>query len=135
MSGYKLPALSESDIQVAFENPIGTPRIRDLAIGKQRVVILFDDLARPTPTYTILPFVIQELKAGGIGDEQISLVCAYGCHRPLTRDEMIKKLGREIVEKYPVFNHNLYEHHKKIGTTSMGRPCLSIERLQRVILK
>jgi hypothetical protein len=122
MNGYKLPALSESDILEAFENPIGTPRIRDLAGGKKRVIILFDDLARPTQTSKILPFVIQELKDGGIRDDQISLVCAYGCHRPLTRDEMIKKLGREIVEKYPVFNHNIYEHHEKVGTTSYGTP-------------
>ena len=122
MNGHNLPALAESDIQEAFENPIGTARIRDLAIGKQRVVILFDDLARPTLTYEILPFVIRELREGGIEDEQISLVCAYGCHRPLTRDEMIKKLGREIVEKYPVFNHNLFENHEKIGTTSYGTP-------------
>jgi len=122
MNGHHLPTLSESDIQDAFESPIGTSRIRDLAMGKQRVVILFDDLARPTPTHEILPFVIRELKAGGIEDEQISLVCAYGCHRPLTRDEIIKKLGREIVETYPVFNHNLYEHLEKVGTTSYGTP-------------
>jgi len=122
MSGYKFPALAEADIQDAFENPIGTPSIRDLAKGKQRVVILFDDLARPTQTDKLLPFVIRELRDGGIRDEQISLVCGYGCHRPLTRDEMIKKLGRKIVENYPVFNHNLYEHHEKVGTTSYGTP-------------
>ncbi len=124
MAGHDLPPLSDSQIREAFEKPTSTPRIRDLARGKQKVVILFDDLARPTPAYKILPFVLKELKEGGVSGDKIRLVCAYGCHRPLTREEMIKKLGREVVENYLVFNHNVYEHHVKMGTTSRGTPVL-----------
>jgi nickel-dependent lactate racemase len=122
MEGHNLSSLSGEQIRKAFENPIGSPRIRDLAKGKEKVVILFDDLARPTPVYKILPFVLQELEKGGVDRDNISLVCAYGCHRPLVRGEMIKKLGRRAVETYPVFNHNVYEHHLKVGTTSWGTP-------------
>lgn len=124
MAGHDFPPLSDAQIKEAFENPIGTPRIRDLARGKQRVVILFDDLSRPTPVYKIIPFVLKELEEEGISGDKIRLVCAYGCHRPLTKIEMIKKLGREIVENYSVFNHNVYEHHVKMGTTSWGTPVL-----------
>ena len=124
MAGHDLPPLSYSQIREAFEKPTSTPRIRDLARGKQKVVILFDDLARPTPAYKILPLVLEELKEGGVSEDKIRLVCAYGCHRPLVREEMIKKLGREVVENYLVFNHNVYEHHVKMGTTSRGTPVL-----------
>ena len=124
MAGHDFPSLSDLQIHEAFRKPIGTPRIRDIAHGKKKVVILFDDLARPTPAYKILPFVLKELSDGGVGGDKIRLVCAYGCHRPLVRDEMIKKLGREIVENYLVFNHNVYEPHVKIGTTSWGTPVL-----------
>ena len=48
MAGHDFPPLSDSQIREAFEKPTSTPRIRDLARGKQKVVILFDDLARPT---------------------------------------------------------------------------------------
>ena len=124
MSGHDFPPLSDSQIQDAFKKPIGTTRIRDLAKGKKKVVILFDDLSRPTPAYKILPFVFDELNKGGVRRDQIRLVCAYGCHRPLVREEMIKKLGRDIVENYLVFNHNVYEHHVKMGTTTYGTPVL-----------
>ena len=40
MAGHDLPPLSDSQIQNALENPIGTPRIRDLAWGKEKAVIL-----------------------------------------------------------------------------------------------
>jgi nickel-dependent lactate racemase len=124
MAGHDISPLSDLEIQEVFENPIGTPRIRDLARGKEKVVILFDDLARPTPTYQILPYVLKELGEGGLNGDKIRLVCASGCHMPLIREDMIKKLGREIVENYLVFNHNVYEHHVKMGTTSRGTPVM-----------
>lgn len=124
MTGHDSPPLSDSQIQESFEEPIATPRIRELAQGKHNVAILFDDLARPTPAYKIIPFVLRELSEAGIEPDRIRLVCAYGCHRPLVRQEMIKKLGKEIVENYLVFNHNVYEHHVKLGTTSRGTPVL-----------
>ncbi|MFB3886902.1 MAG: nickel-dependent lactate racemase [Thermodesulfobacteriota bacterium] len=122
MAGHNFPPLSDSQIREAFENPIGTPRIRDLAKGKEKVVILFDDLARPTPVYKVIPYVLKELEKGGVRDDQIRLVCAIGCHRALIREELVKKLGRGIVENYPIYNHNLYEHHVRMGTTSRGTP-------------
>ena len=124
MAGHDFPPLSDSQIQEAFENPIGTSTIQKLARGKQKVVILFDDLARPTPTQKILPFIFKELAEGGVSADNITLVCGTGCHRPLTREEMIRKFGHEVVENYLCFNHNLYEHHVHMGTTSRGTPVL-----------
>lgn len=124
MAGHDLPPLSNAQITEAFENPIGSLKIRDLARGKQKVVILFDDVSRPTPVQTILPFVFKELEAGGVGADKIRLVCASGCHRPLSRQEFTAKLGREIVENYMVFNHNVYEHLVNMGTTSRGTPVM-----------
>lgn len=122
MAGHNFTPLTDLQIHEAFKNPMGTPRIRDLAQGKEKVVILFDDLARPTPVYKVIPYVLKELEEGGVKGDKIRLVCATGCHRPLIREEMVKKLGREVVENYPIFNHNLYEHHVKMGTTSRGTP-------------
>lgn len=122
MRGDRLPPLTDDHILKILDNPLGTPRLRELAVGKQKVVILFDDLARPTPAYRIVPFLLSELKQAGVNDDQIRFVCAYGCHRPLTREETIIKLGKEVVENYLVFNHNLYENLVNVGTTSYGTP-------------
>jgi nickel-dependent lactate racemase len=36
--------------------------------------------------------------------------------------EMVAKLGREIVEKYPVYNHSVWENLVDVGKTSRGTP-------------
>lgn len=58
MKGQDTPRLSEAGIRKAFSNPIGTKSIRELARGKKEVVIIFDDMSRPTPVAEIIPFVL-----------------------------------------------------------------------------
>ena len=40
------PALSDAQIERAFAEPIGTPRISELAKGKKSATIIVDDLSR-----------------------------------------------------------------------------------------
>ena len=107
MAGHDRPALSGDGMRSALRNTIGTPRLSEMAKGAKKVCILFDDIAKPTPIGRILPFVLEELHAGGVTDEQIRLVCAPGTHRPMIYPEFVAKLGRDIVEKYPVYNHSV----------------------------
>ena len=122
MAGHDKPALTDDEMRAALQNPIGSPRLSELARGKQKVVILFDDVPKPTPTFRIVPFVLEELHAGGIKDEQIRFLLAPGTHRYMTYQELAAKLGADIVEKYPVYQHNIYEHTVHVGTTSNGTP-------------
>ena len=46
MAGLDPPPLSDEQMAEALNNPIGTKTIKELARGKKRVVILFDDLTR-----------------------------------------------------------------------------------------
>jgi nickel-dependent lactate racemase len=64
--------------------------------------------------------VIRELLEGGIQEDQISFVCALGTHGALTQNELRKKVGREILERFRVYNHNCYENCVEVGTTSRG---------------
>ena len=122
MLGHGRPALTAEQMRAAVQNPFGSPRLSELAKGKKEVVILFDDLPKPTPTKVIVPFVLEELHAGGITDEHIRFLCAPATHRPLMYPEFVAKLGADIVARYPVYNHNIYEHHVYVGTTSRGTP-------------
>ncbi len=122
MAGHDRPPLTDQEMRLALQSPIGTPRLSDLARGKKQVCILFDDLPKPTPTYRIVPFVLEELHLGGITDDQIRFVCAPGTHRPLNTTELAAKLGREIVERYPVYNHSIWENLVNVGTTGRGTP-------------
>ena len=122
MAGHDRKALTDDQMRTALKNPIGTPRLRELARGKEQGIVLFDDLPKPTPTSRIVPFVLEELHEGGIRDEQIRFLCAMGTHRYMTYAELAAKLGADIVEKFPVYQHNTYENTAFVGKTSAGTP-------------
>ena len=125
--GHDRPRLSPQEMQRAFDNPIGTRRIRELARGKSEAVIIFDDITRPTPTGEIAPFILEELKEAGISDDHIRFVVALGSHGAHDNHAWRKKLGQEILERYPVYNHNPYENCTPLGKTSRGTP-LAVNR-------
>lgn len=120
MEGHDARPLSDAEIQAAFDKPIGTGRIRDMARGKKDVVIIFDDLRRPTPVHQILPFVLKELAQAGIEDEHIRFVVARANHENMDNEDFVKKLGADVVHRYRVFNHHTYEHLVNVGKTSRG---------------
>jgi lactate racemase len=118
MKGHGTPALTASQLARDLAKPIGKPSLRDAAAGKKTVVITFDDLTRATPTYTVVPWVLAELKAAGIQDENILFLGSFATHRPMTAIEVQKKLGMEAATKYAWLNHNCFYGTKEIGTTS-----------------
>lgn len=122
MKGHDAADISDDGIREALSQTYGTPPLRELARGKKRIAILFDDLIRPTPAYRVVPFVLDELHNAGIVDDQIRFIAAIGTHAPMTRDEFCKKLGEDIVERYPVYNHNIYDNVVQVGTTSFDTP-------------
>lgn len=124
MRGADRQPLTVAQMEKAILNPIASPRIRDIARGKTTAVIIFDDMTRPTRTHEIAPLVLKELAAGGIERQNITFVCALGAHGALTQHEFRKKLGRDIVENFRVFNHNVYENCVSLGTTSYGTPVM-----------
>lgn len=120
MNGYNAPKIDKAGIQRAFSNPINSKTIKELAYGKKNVVILFDDISRPTKTSEIVPFVLKELAEAGVDKDNIQFICALGSHGALGIQDFINKLGEEIPGKYNVYNHNPWENCSYIGTTSRG---------------
>ena len=109
-------------IEEAFASPIGSPRIAKLARCCSNIAIMVDDLTRPTPAFRVMPFIVKELKEAGVSEEDIKIVMATGAHRPQTRRDLVKKLGKSIVESIEVLNHNPYENLAFLGKTSRGTP-------------
>jgi len=117
MHGYNLPAMTPSAIRKTLDNPVGAKPIKELARGKQQVVILFDDLSRITRTFDFVPHVLEDLAQAGIKDRNIRFVCAAGCHGALTRLDFVKKLGEDVLQRFPVYNHNPFNNCIPIGRT------------------
>ena len=122
MDGDQLPILSEEQIRAAFSSPIGSKTIGELAQGRKEVAIVFDDITRPTKTYMLLPYVLEELHDNGISDDHIRFIIALGAHGAQNRLDFVKKLGEEVVEEFPVWNHNLTGNLEYLGETSHGTP-------------
>jgi nickel-dependent lactate racemase len=118
MKGEGDAVLTPQLITAAIQKPIGTAPLRELAAGKKNAVITFDDMTRPTPAYAIAPVVLAELKAAGIQDENILFLGSFATHRPMTVDEVQRKLGKEIATKYAWLNHACFYGCKELGTTS-----------------
>ena len=100
------PALSSTQIAAAFDNPIGTARIRDAAKGRASAAIIVDDLSRPTPAADMLPHVLEELAAAGVPKGETAIVVGGGTHRPLTEEEVAKKVGAEVAANYATTSHD-----------------------------
>jgi nickel-dependent lactate racemase len=120
MAGYNRPPLSPAAMKRAIGSPIGMAPLRQYARGKKQVVILFDDMTRVTRVALIVPHVLTELAAAGIQDKQIRFIAAIGCHGALTRVDFVKKLGENVLKRFPVYNHNPFDNCVYVGTTTAG---------------
>lgn len=120
MAGFDRPAMKPDEIKVAITNLIGSPPIRELARGKNEVVIIFDDMTRVTRVAELVPFILEELAEAGISDNRIQFICATGAHMACDRLSFVNKLGEAIVARFPVYNHNPFNNCTYVGTTSYG---------------
>ena len=122
MNGHSAPRLSESEITEMLMNPVGTDPLEELARGKEKCCIIFDDMTRPTRQSQMLPSVLEQLHRGGLSDDQIVFMMATGAHHGRLLFDFQKKLGKDIPERFNVFNHNCYENLVDLGKTSNGTP-------------
>jgi nickel-dependent lactate racemase len=120
--GFKKEASGKGAISTAFDNPIGSPALEDLAKDANEAVIVFDDITRPTPVSHILPWVMEALDKGGVPRNNIRFIPALGLHGAMNNIDFRKKLGEHIVGNYAIYNHNPYENCEYIGETANGTP-------------
>ncbi len=113
-------ALRPPELAAACRRTIASPPLRELAAACRTVAIAVDDLSRPTPAHLILPAVMADLIAAGIQPGNISFVISLGSHTALTEDELMKKLGRDIVARHRVVNHDCHGELVDIGV-SVGK--------------
>ncbi|MCZ6799432.1 MAG: lactate racemase domain-containing protein, partial [Nitrospirae bacterium] len=90
--------------------------------GLKTVAIAIDDLSRPTPARQILSVVLDQLQQAGLKDNDISIVFALGTHPPLTKDEMIEKLGPSVFETFRIVQHDPHHNLLDIGLSLDGIP-------------
>lgn len=93
-------------VQEALEHPIGTPRLRELAKGKKKVVLVTSDHTRAVPSRLTLP-LLAEIRAGQ-PDADITILIATGLHRPTTEEEQRRMFGDPIVDQEHIAVNNAF---------------------------
>ena len=84
-------------VEEALANPIGTPRLCELAKGKNRIVLVTSDHTRAVPSKLTLPILLREIRSGN-PDADITILIATGLHRPTTEAEQRRMFGDSIVD-------------------------------------
>ena len=110
-------------VGAAMEQPLGSPKLSELAAGKNTCTVIVSDHTRPVPSKDILPHMLAQLRQGN-PDLDITLLVATGCHRGTTMAELTAKLGEEIVSREKIVVHDAFDPEKniRIGVLPSGAP-------------
>ena len=112
-----------NEIRRALDHPIGSTKIEELARPGMEVVLLFDDLQRPTPVHLALPEMMNRLNRAGVPDERITGICAVGTHSVQTMEQLERKVGKESFSRLQgrIFSHDPHAPNNVIiGKTNRG---------------
>ena len=121
MHSYEPPLPQKELIKKALENPVGTAPLRELAKGKDKIVIIASDHTRPVPSKLIAPLMLNQIRQGN-PNADITFLIATGCHRGTTKEELVQKFGSEIVEHEKIYIHDCDDESMMVslGTLPSG---------------
>ena len=111
----------EAEVRRALSEPIGSPRLKDIVHPGETVAIVTSDVTRPMPTAVVMPALLDELYAGGIKKEDITLVFALGSHRKQTDEEKRKLAGERAWNEVRCVDSDP-DDCVSYGMTSRGTP-------------
>ncbi len=117
-AGVKDP---RAEIERALSQPIGTKRLKEIAKMGDKVAIVVDDATRATPSYLMIPPLLDELNEAGVKDEDITVIFGCGSHRPVNPEEKEKLVGKEALERVKTISHDYKAKDQvSLGKTSFG---------------
>lgn len=101
-------------IKNALDNPIGTKKLSELALGKNKITIITSDHTRAVPSKITLPVILSEIRRTNPNVE-ITILIATGLHRATTDEEQRSMFGDEIVDNERIvindaFNDEQFSH-------------------------
>ncbi|NIR87282.1 nickel-dependent lactate racemase [Candidatus Bathyarchaeota archaeon] len=97
---------SRAEVVRALREPIGTKPLGEIVKPGGTVAVVVDDATRATPSYLMVPPLLDELNRVGLKDESIFLIFGCGSHRAVKPEEMKKLVGEEVLERVKVVNHD-----------------------------
>lgn len=94
-------------VEEALANPIGSQRLRDLAKGRNKVVLVTSDHTRAVPSKLTLPVLLKEIRDGNLNAD-ITILIATGLHRVTTEEEQRRMFGDAIVDNEKIIVNDAF---------------------------
>ncbi len=110
-------------VACALADPVGAPRLRELARGAGRVAVTIPDSSRPCPSPLVLGRLLDELRLGGVGDDAVTVVIGCGLHATTTPAERTALAGDHAAGRLTVTEaQGIESEASDLGRTSSGAP-------------
>jgi nickel-dependent lactate racemase len=127
-----LPGLEneQKSIKHSLENPIGSAPLSQEVKKGMKLIIMADDITRPTPRERIFPALLNRLNEAGIPDRDITVLIALGTHRYMSKQEIDHCFGERLAARVTILNHEWKDETNLIylGSTPKGIP-VSINKI------
>lgn len=108
----------DAAVRRALRAPVASEALRDLLKDKKTALIATVDHTRPSPRRLLMP-ILEECERESLS---ASIIIATGRHRKMTRRELIGHLGRDILGRYRVLQHDPFDESQMVtkGRTRRG---------------
>lgn len=125
------PIQVEEEIVACLDRPIASPPLREIVPSRGRVLLIADDMTRPTPRAVVIPPVLDQLNEAGVHDGKIKVLIALGTHRAMRESEIERAFGKEVVQRVQIINHDFRDPKQLVhtGYTEKGTPIIVNRRV------
>jgi nickel-dependent lactate racemase len=103
-------------IRAGLRSPSSGPPLKDVVPRGASVGISVCDVTRPFPGRRVLPVLLDELQACGVGS--VTVFIATGTHRACTSEELRQMLGEAVLASCEIVQHDAFDasRHTRVGT-------------------
>jgi len=96
-----------ASFRAAVREPINSRPLRESIRSTDRVAVVIPDITRPLPSDRLLQWLFAELSQ--VAADNFTIINGTGSHRANTEQELISMVGRDVVLKYRIVNHNAHD--------------------------
>ncbi len=88
--------------------PYGTPPLVKMLAARKpaKLVVVVNDLTRPTPYEILMPPLLKAFEEAGVPDHAVTLVIATGIHDAHTPEQNIQVYGEDICRRFTIVSHD-----------------------------
>ena len=110
--------LSDFEIGAAFDSPIASPPLDEIAGADDSVLIVVSDATRATASAQVVNLLVRRLVQAGVSPVRMAVIFATGIHRPVSEKEKVELLTPFIVQRLRILQHDAYD---RTNLTTLGK--------------